>query len=180
MPSTPTRSTEAAPSSYESAEKIQLKPHKARVVVQRRSFKDLVSQNQLPPSPADSDSADHQMPAVSTLTMEQRRIVRDIARGSPSDQTMSSDTKSPGQLARQRSQYYEDTFTSREVLSSARERVSRESMVMADIRTNVIVSSLVILHIYMLMSRRFKTSTPLSPIYPTLSQPATNDPSPAS
>jgi hypothetical protein len=129
---------------YASAEEIQLKPHKAKVVVQRRSFKDLASPNHLPPSPADSDSADDQMPAFSATTMEQRRITRDLVRGSPGDQAVFSDTKSPEQrqLARQRSQYYEDAFAYRESISSARERISRESMIMADVRTNVIVSHL--------------------------------------
>lgn len=144
MPCTTTRSIEATSPGYESAEEIQLKPHKAKVVVQRRSFKDLASQNHLPPSPADSDSADDQMPAVSALVMEQRRITRDIARGSPGDQAIFSDAKSPEQrrLARQRSQYYEDAFAYREPLSLARERISRESMIMADVRTNVIVGDL--------------------------------------
>lgn len=138
MPNTTTRSFEATSPGYESAEEVQLKPHKAKVVVQKRSFKDLVSPNHLPPSPAESDSADDQMPPTpSALTMEQQRITRDINRGSPG-------TKSPErrQLAEKGSQYYEDAFASREPLSSARERVSRESMIMADVRTNVIVGGL--------------------------------------
>jgi hypothetical protein len=144
MPSSITGPIEVTSPGYESAEEVKLKPHKAKVVVQRRSFKDLVSQNHLPPSPADSDSADDQMPAASATTMGQRHITRDIARGSPGDQAIFSDAKSPEQrqLARQRSQYYDDRFAFRESISSARERVCRESMVMADIRTNVIAGGI--------------------------------------
>jgi hypothetical protein len=137
------RAFEATSPGYESAEEIQLKAHKAKVVVQKRSFKDLVSQSHLPPSPADSDSADDQM-HPSAPTMEQRRITRDITRGSPGDRESSPHTKSPEQrqLAKKRSQYYEDAFASREPMSSARERISRDSMIMADVRTNVIVGCL--------------------------------------
>ena len=90
------------------------------------------------------------MPAFSATMMEQRCITRDISRGSPGDQAIYSDTKSPEQrqLARQRSQYYEDAFSYRESISPARERISRESMIMADVRTNVIVRHLPIWYSY--------------------------------
>ena len=171
------RSFEDISSGYEAAEEIQLKPHKAKVVVQKRSFKELVSPNHLPPSPGDSDSADDEMPD----TMEQRPIMRDITRGSPGDQVSSQATKSPErkQLAKKRSQYYEDAFAQREPRSSARERVLRESMIMADVKTNVIVSSLQFHDEDALRGGRFKMSTPLSPIFPTRSQFVINDPNPA-
>ena len=144
MPNTTVRPFESISPGYESAEEIQLKPQKAKVIVQKKSLKDLVSPNHLPPSPADSDSADNQMPPSSALTMEQRRNTKDITRGSPGDRGISPYTMSPEQkmLAKQRSQFYEDAFASHEPMSSARERVSRESMIMADVRTNVIVGIL--------------------------------------
>ncbi|KAG0652376.1 hypothetical protein D0Z07_1458 [Hyphodiscus hymeniophilus] len=137
MPSITLRPLETTSPGYESAEEIKLEPHKAEVVIQKRSLKELVLNNHLPPSPANSD--DDQMPIGDT--MEQRRITRDISRGSPGDEENSPHTKSPEQrqLAKKRSQYYEDAFAYRDPHSSARERVSRESMIMADVRTNVII-----------------------------------------
>lgn len=46
------------------------------------------------------------------------------------------------EMSKRRSQYYEDVFAYREPHLSARERISRDSMVVADLRTNVIVSSI--------------------------------------
>jgi hypothetical protein len=182
MPDRTTRSLEGTSPGYESAEEIHLKPHKAKVVVQKRSFKELVSPNRWPPSPAESDSTDDQIPAPSALTMEQRRLKRDISRGSPGDQITPSDAKTPDQrqLAKKRSQYYEDVFAYREPLSLARERVSRESMIMADIQTNVIVGGHHPLDDDVLTSPRFKTNTPLSRKCPTSSQLDINDLSHAS
>lgn len=179
MPSTTLRSFEATSPGYESAEELELKPHKAKVVVQKRSLKELVSQNHLPPSPADGDSTDDQTPTGNT--MEQRRITRDITRGSPGDEAISPHTKSPEQrqLAKKRSQYYEDAFAYREPQSSARERVSRESMIMADVRTNVIVGGLCFSHEAVLTGRRYKTNIHLLRIFRTPSRPDINDPSQA-
>ena len=178
MLNTINRAAEATSPGYESAEEIQFRLHKAKVVVQKRSLNDLVSPNQLPPSPADSDTTDDQMP----YTMEQRRITKDITRGSPGDQGISPEATSPEQrqLARKRSQYYEDAFAYREPQSSARERVFRESMIMADIRTNVIVGSLDLFHNDVLITSRFKTNTLLLPISLTLYQRGINDLSHAS
>jgi hypothetical protein len=124
---------------YESAEEVAPKVRQANIIHQRR--KDLVSQIQLSPSPADSDAAGEAMPNVSALTMEEQRITRPVDRGSPGDQAIFSDTKTLEQreLSRRKSQYYGDVFAYREPISSARERISRESMIMADVRTNVIV-----------------------------------------
>ena len=73
---------------------------------------------------------------------EEQRITRGINRGAPGDQAIFSDAKTPEQkeLAKRKSQYYGDAFAYREPNSSARERISRESMIMCDIKTNVIVS----------------------------------------
>lgn len=100
----------------------------------------------LPPSPADSDIAmHHDSPrgSPSATDMEERRITRNIDRGTPGDQAIFSDAKTPEQkeLAKKKSQYYNDVFASREPNASARERVTKESPILADVRTNVIVSS---------------------------------------
>lgn len=74
---------------------------------------------------------------------EQKRITRDFGRGAPGDATIFAAGKTAGQneLAKRRSQYYGDAFAQRESNTSARERVLKESIVMAEILTNVIVSS---------------------------------------
>jgi hypothetical protein len=140
MHSTKTTSSEATSPGYESVVGIHNKPHITEGFVEQT-----LSPSIFPPSPADtsSDYADSHMPAPSALAIEENRILRDIFRGSPGDQSKKMDRESPEQrqLARKRSNYYEDAFASREPLNSARERVSRESMIMADVRTNVIVGS---------------------------------------
>jgi hypothetical protein len=80
--------------------------------------------------------------SASATTREERRITRNIDRGSPGDQAIFSEAKTPQQreLARKKSQYYEDVFATREPSGSARERVTKESLIYADVRTNVIVS----------------------------------------
>jgi hypothetical protein len=108
--------------------------------------KNRVSLIQLPPSPADSDIAmRHASPrgSPSATDSEERRITRNIDRGTPGDQAIFSDAKTPEQkeLAKRKSQYYNDVFASREPNASARERVTKESPILADVRTNVIVSS---------------------------------------
>tara|TARA_R110002060_G_scaffold69572_1_gene78170 strand:+ start:273 stop:566 length:294 start_codon:yes stop_codon:yes gene_type:complete len=81
----------------------------------------------------------------SATTKEERRITRHIDRGAPGDQAIFSEGKTPErkELAKRKSQYYGDVFAYREPNSSARERVTKESMIVADVRTNVIVSILV-------------------------------------
>lgn len=73
---------------------------------------------------------------------EERRLTRLFERGAPGDAAIFSSGKTPErrELAKRKSQYFEDVFAFRESSMSARERVHRESMVIADIRTNVIVS----------------------------------------
>ncbi|KAF7879211.1 hypothetical protein EAF04_000409 [Stromatinia cepivora] len=97
----------------------------------------------LPPSPADSDKMDISRPSTSPspIIIEGQRITRDISRGTPGDITKSSMSKSPEQkqLAKKRSQYYGDAFAYREPTGSARERVSRDSMVLCELVTNVIM-----------------------------------------
>jgi hypothetical protein len=84
------------------------------------------------------------MPTASpspSFSTEERRITRQLDRGAPGDQAIFSERKTPEQkeLARRKSQYYGEVFAHREPQSSARERITKESMVLADIRTNVIV-----------------------------------------
>ncbi|RAL58540.1 hypothetical protein DID88_003988 [Monilinia fructigena] len=77
----------------------------------------------------------------SPIVIEGQRITRDISRGTPGDLTKSSIPKSSEQkqLAKKRNQYYGDAFAYREQASSARERVSRDSMVLCELVTNVIM-----------------------------------------
>lgn len=69
--------------------------------------------------------------------------LRDVERGAPGDHAIFSANKTPEQkqMAKRRSQYFGDAFAYRESNTSPRERVSRESVVMVEVRTNVIVSS---------------------------------------
>ncbi|RDL40413.1 Tautomerase [Venustampulla echinocandica] len=80
-------------------------------------------------------------PDTSDLDREQRRITRALDRGAPGDEAIFSKNKTPQQkeLARRKSQYYNDVFAHREPNSSPRDRVSRESMIMTDVKTNVII-----------------------------------------
>lgn len=80
---------------------------------------------------------------LDAMSAEEERLTRKINRGTPGDAGPLSPTKTPEQLelARAKSQFYGDAFAWREPNGSARERVLRESVVMADVRTNVIVSN---------------------------------------
>lgn len=50
--------------------------------------------------------------------------------------------KSKPELTKQRSNYFEDAFAVKEQVHPAKERVISESIVMADVKTNVIVSAM--------------------------------------
>ncbi|TVY54713.1 hypothetical protein LCER1_G002943 [Lachnellula cervina] len=79
-------------------------------------------------------------PSLSTETVE---ITRELDRGTPGEQAISSpERKTPEQqeLAKRKSQYYEEAFATREPTTSARQVISNESLVLADVRTNVIIS----------------------------------------
>jgi hypothetical protein len=98
----------------------------------------------LPPSPADSTMPSlHQPTHRNAEDTEVDRLTRVIERGAPGDRAIFSSTKTPEQreLAKRKSQYYSDAFAARETNTSARERVGRDSTVLAEVRTNVIVSS---------------------------------------
>lgn len=108
-----------------------------------RSRKTPVSQA-LPPSPAESTERHRSTP--SPMGAEEDRIMNGIVRGAPGDQSIFSEGKTPEQkqVNRRKSQFYGETFAQREPITSARERVSRESPIIADLRTNVIVSRKVV------------------------------------
>ena len=131
------RTFDATPQRYDPVEELPFKAGKPLLV--NHTLRSQVSLIQLPPSPADSDSEN--MRAPTQPTAEERRLTRPIDRGAPGDAAIFSDKKTPEQkeLAKRKSQYYGDVFANREPTMSARERVSRESMITADVRTNVIV-----------------------------------------
>lgn len=133
------RTFDATSQRFDPEQELLLKVGKP--VLLKKGSRSQVSLIQLPPSPAYSDS--NEMHAPTEPTAEERRITRPIDRGAPGDGAIFSDKKTPEQkeLAKRKSQYYGDVFAYREPNTSARERISRESMIMADIRTNVIVST---------------------------------------
>jgi len=110
-------------------------------MVIHRKKSDLVQQIQLPPSPAESDSPLRE--PETPMAKDECRYTKSLERGAPGDQAIFSSLKTPEQkeLARRKSQYYGDVFAYREPNGSARERVSKNSLIMADVKTNVIVSS---------------------------------------
>jgi len=78
------------------------------------------------------------------LEREERRLTRNVEPGTPGDPSIFSLGKAleRKELTKKKSQYYDDAFAVRESNTSARERVHRESMVMVEVRTNVIVRPL--------------------------------------
>jgi hypothetical protein len=141
------RTIDATSQRYDPEESLPSSPEQPRV----EPIRHRVSLIELPPSPADSDPAmRHASPrgsspgsaSPSATTREEQRITRNIDRGAPGDQSIFSAAKTPEQkeLAKKKSQYYGDLFAARESNSSARERVLKESPILADVRTNVIVS----------------------------------------
>jgi hypothetical protein len=97
--------------------------------------------SKLPPSPAESIMIKSLQATDDPLKKEERRLTRNVERGAPGDPSTFSLGKTPErrELAKKKSQYYDDAFAVRESKTSARERVHRESMVMVEVRTNVIV-----------------------------------------
>ena len=132
------RTIDATPLRYDPDKEPSVRTSKPLFI--NHASRSQISLIQLPPSPADSES--HEMRAPTEPTAEERRLTRQIDRGAPGDGAIFSDKKTPEQkdLAKRKSQYYGDVFANREPTTSARERISRESMIMADVRTNVIVS----------------------------------------
>lgn len=71
--------------------------------------------------------------------VEGDRLLRDIDRAPPGDVVQRScKPQIKPELTKQRSNYFEDAFSVKD-LSPVRERVRSEAMVVADVKTNVIV-----------------------------------------
>jgi len=138
------RTIDATSQRYDPTEDPPSSPEQTFPVDRRK--KDILSQK-FPPSPEDSDSGIAMREASpegspSATTREESRITRNIEWGTPGDHAISeSQTPQQRELARKKSQYYEEAFSMREPSGSARERVTKESLIYADVRTNVIVSS---------------------------------------
>ncbi|KAI9810750.1 MAG: hypothetical protein M1827_006088 [Pycnora praestabilis] len=82
--------------------------------------------------------------AVSALPgmVQEKDITRSVSRGAPGDaalKAMANRGEKERGLTKRKSQYYGEAFAYREPNSSTRGRVSRDSVVMADLRTNVII-----------------------------------------
>ena len=129
---------------YDPIEESHSSPEQTFAVDGRK--KDLPPQK-FPPSPEDSDSGIAMREASpegspSATTREERRITRNIEWGTSGDHAISEPlTPQQRELARKKSQYYEQAFSVRPSSGSSRERVTKESLIYADVRTNVIVSS---------------------------------------
>ena len=75
--------------------------------------------------------------------MEDRSIAREIDRGAPGDGAIISGTNgTPHQqdLRRKKSQFYTEVFSYREPNLSPKERIYKDSIITAEVRTNVIVN----------------------------------------
>lgn len=73
------------------------------------------------------------------------QIVTDLRRGAPGDPSQTSIAKkTPEQVmaAKQKSQFYGEVFSYREPAASVRDRVGQDSVVTAEVKTNVIVSNI--------------------------------------
>ena len=97
-------------------------------------------------SPAESafsffdESSPHAM-STSDL-MEDRTRARPIDRGTPGESTYASintGNQQQTELRRNKSQYYTEVFSYREPNLSPRDRISKDSVITAEIKTNVIV-----------------------------------------
>ena len=87
---------------------------------------------------------DQQPHAISTpCTMPSTPIIRDMDRGTPGE----GGSRAPSvngyaeqkELGRKRSQYFADSLACREPVMNFRDRVHKDSVIMADVKTNVIV-----------------------------------------
>ena len=74
--------------------------------------------------------------------MEERATAKQVGRGAPGDGAILSATNGTPQqqeLRKKKSQFYTEVFSYREPNLSPKERVYKESIVTAEVRTNVIV-----------------------------------------
>ena len=81
--------------------------------------------------------------AMSTSDLvEEKTIARPIDRGTPGESTYASintGNQEQNELRRNKSQYYTEVFSYREPNLSPRDRISKDSVITAEIKTNVIV-----------------------------------------
>ena len=81
--------------------------------------------------------------AMSTSDLnEDKTIARPLDRGTPGESTYASintGNQHQNELRRNKSQYYTEVFSYREPNLSPRDRISRDSVITAEIKTNVIV-----------------------------------------
>ena len=94
-------------------------------------------------SPARSIFSFEESPKLPTLNgfLDHSKTTRPITHGAPGEK---KDTDAVGQRAqnygsRRRTQYYEEQFAYKDAAGSARERITKDSPVIAELRTNVIV-----------------------------------------
>ena len=76
--------------------------------------------------------------------MEEKTTGRPIDRGTPGESTYASintGNQQQNELRRNKSQYYTEVFSYREPNLSPRDRISKDSVITAEIKTNVIVST---------------------------------------
>jgi hypothetical protein len=124
--------------SYETADEFHLYTDKAILIDQTKKDSDL--EIEMSPSPVNSKVLDATI-SIPTPEKDEKLLLRALDRGAPGDKGILSQNKMPEEkeLSRRRNQYYDEAFAYRESNSSARERISKESLVVADIKTNVIV-----------------------------------------
>ena len=76
--------------------------------------------------------------------IDEKQITRTVSRGAPGDDALmamvNKNRESTG-LSRRKSQFYTEVFAYREPNLTARDRIHRNSVITAEVKTNVIVSS---------------------------------------
>ena len=82
--------------------------------------------------------------ATSPDVIEEKSIFRHTDRGAPGDGallSMANGTPQQTELQKKKSQFYSDVFAYREPNLSPREKIYKETIIMAEVKTNVIVRS---------------------------------------
>lgn len=143
------RTIDATSQRYDPADSLPSSPEKSQTTKRASTLLSQIRMLPSPPAEIDLPSMREASPisgspaTTSNMSKEANRITRDLTRGSPGDQAIFSNTKTPEQktLNKRKSQYYGEVFANREPIASARERVLKESPIVADLKTNVIVRS---------------------------------------
>ncbi|KAL9102272.1 MAG: hypothetical protein Q9163_002564 [Psora crenata] len=101
----------------------------------------LVSPTQSSFSYTDEENSPHTTIKI-PADMGEKVITREIERGTPGEVGVASKTTQPPQereITKKRSQYYTEVFTCRQSALNPRERVHKGSIIIAEIKTNVII-----------------------------------------